>query len=106
MIEVEWTGGWPALCCGEWVVKIDGKRVNDPPFQGEPAGTFGVYESWYFDDWIEKFEEYEDGMSKEDWFDENFVWLKKVDPSGEKWDELYEAFQNEDWRYGSCGGCI
>lgn len=106
MVEVEWTGGWPALCCGEWVVKIDGKRVADPPFQGEPAGTFGVYSYWYFDDWVEDFGEYEDGMSKGDWFDENFVWLKKVDPSGEKWDELYEAFQREDWRYGSCGGCI
>ena len=45
-------------------------------------------------------------MCFEDWGKMNLSWLFKVDPSGELWEELYEGFRAEDWRYGSCGGCI
>ena len=88
-------------------MEIDGKRVEDPPFQNLPACTEGRYARWHFDsDWTEHWEFYEDGMCFEDWGKMNLSWLFKVDPSGELWEELYEGFRAEDWRYGSCGGCI
>lgn len=36
---------------------------------------------------------------------DNKLWIHLIcDPKDYK--DLYEAFQKEDWRYASCGGCI
>ena len=68
--------------------------------------TLGVYSSWHFDsDCIEQFEDYTDGMDFEEWCKDNESWIHLICKS-EYYKDLYEAFQQEDWRYESCGGCI
>ena len=53
-IEVEWTGEYPCLCYGKWILKIGGKdcsklipkklRVHSD------MNTFGKYDKWHFED--------------------------------------------------------
>lgn len=104
--DARWSGCWPNLCSGEWTLYRDGEKVDvEIPFQGTPADTFGVYSRWYFVGWIENFEDYESGMEAEQWCDCYGDWLSSFAPE-EEWEAVYEAFQCEDWRYGSCEGCI
>ena len=28
VVEVEWTGSYPALCCGEWNIKVKDKTLD------------------------------------------------------------------------------
>ena len=66
-------------------------------------GTEGTYQSWHFDDnYMEVFEDYIDGYGYEQWVNHNLWALDlPVDTLS-----LYLAFQAEDFRPGSCGGCI
>lgn len=60
-IKVEWTGKWPCLCYGEWKLTIDGEdRSSFIPeeLRRSEMGTFGIYSSWHFENWIEVFEDY------------------------------------------------
>lgn len=120
--KAEWTGGYPSLCVGEWKLY---RRYNEYLDDGtidiwyddisnlipedlrhEPMYTLGVYSSWYFDsDYIEQFEDYTDGLDFEEWCKDNESWIHLIcDPKDYK--ALYEAFNEHDWRYESCGGCI
>lgn len=102
-----WTGRYPNLCSGVWELYHDGDFVRtDIPFQGEPAGTYGVYFQWYFvGDLDEEWEDYEDGLGCDAWCTEYADWLVTVADKDE-WPKIFEAFQASDWRYNSCGGCI
>ena len=102
-----WTGGFPNLCGGMWYLYGNGEEVKtEIPFQGEPAGTYGEYATWHFDeDWLEQWEFYEAGMNCKDWCNEYRKWLSTIAP-GEEWPQIFAAFQEQDWRYNSCGGCI
>lgn len=120
--KAEWTGGYPSLCVGEWKlyrkyedILEDGSKdegyddisnLIPEDLKHEPMCTLGVYSSWYFDsDYIEQFEDYTDGMDFEEWCKENKLWIHLIcDPKDYK--SLYEAFNEHDWRYKSCGGCI
>lgn len=105
-IKVEWTGSYPCLCSGVWILKIDGKDYSDLiPFITNPANTYGTYEEWHFEDWLEVFEDYEDGLKEYEWIEENKTWLDKL-PEDTDYHEVFKAFQEQDWRHGSCGGCI
>lgn len=105
----EWSGTAWSLCSGSWALFHDGKEIDtEIPFQGEPADTFGAYSSWYFggdSGWMEEWDEYEDGMECDEWCDENREWLSTIAPETE-WEEIFRAFQAEDFRPNSCGGCI
>ena len=120
--KAEWTGGYPSLCVGEWklyrrheeylddgAIDIwydDISNLIPEDLKHEPMDTLGVYSSWYFDsDYIEQFEDYTDGMNFKEWCKENESWIHLICKS-EYYKDLYEAFQQEDWRYESCGGCI
>lgn len=106
-IECEWTGEYPNLCSGQWILKIDGVDVSDTiPFQGEPAETYGKYQRWYFDkNWIEVSEWYTDGLYVDQWIERNAEWLSSI--AEEKfWRSIYDEFREWDWRYEECGGCI
>lgn len=105
--EAKWSGTYPCLCSGEWALYIDGKLCDVTiPFQGEPADTFGEYQRWYFgDDWDEVWETYFDGLNGADWCDTYKDYLSQVAPKSD-WDDVFIAFQSEDWRHSSCGGCI
>ena len=102
----EWTGAYPNLCSGEWTLFKNGEKVDvEIPFQGCPANTAGEYEEWWFENWNEVFGSYFDGLSCEEWCKENKDYLVKVAPAHE-WANIYCAFSENDWRHGSCGGCI
>lgn len=109
-IKVEWTGKWPCLCSGEWKLYIDGMDKSElipENLRQSDMGTFGTYSSWYFDDdYLEQFEDYEDGMECDEWIEHNKYWLNNISTEHNVQEELYYAFQASDWRHGSCGGCI
>lgn len=120
--KVEWTGSYPSLCVGKWKlyrkyedILEDGSKdegyddisnLIPEELRHEPMDTLGVYSSWYFDsDYIEQFNDYTDGMNFKEWCKENESWIHLIcDPKDYK--SLYEAFNEHDWRYESCGGCI
>lgn len=108
MIEVEWTGVYPCLCAGRWVLKINGVDYSHLiPFKNTDANTYGSYATWSFgEDWEEEWDWYDDGLPYEAWVRENEEWLSKLPCAEFDMEELYKAFQEEDWRHGSCGGCI
>lgn len=120
--KAEWTGSYPSLCIGEWkLYRRHNEYLDDgtidiwyddisnlipEELRYEPMDTLGVYSSWYFDsDCIEQFEDYTDGMNFKEWCKDNESWIHLICKS-EYYKDLYEAFQQEDWRYESCGGCI
>ena len=109
--KAEWTGSYPNLCSGEWKLWYKGKRVALPPEQvGRDMNTLSTYSSWHFEDWMEVFEDYEDGMDVEEWVGQE--WVKKMLDENDiptcrsNAIALYEEINKEDWRHGSCGGCI
>ena len=75
--------------------------------------TYGQYSRWYFDEeYCEYDEYYYDGLEKDEWIVENYEW---VVPMFNEFDipvtpsllsNLYHQINEEDWRSGSCGGCI
>lgn len=117
--KVEWTGSYPNLCHGKWVVYKNGVEIDmhDCPFcefseidgyeyrYDSPAYTCGTYSSWHFEDWIEVFEDYEDGLDCDSWCAEYADWLRTIAPENE-WSYIFEEFCRSDYRPGSCGGCI
>lgn len=104
-VQVSWSGSYPNLCAGEWTCIINGKKVK-VPFQGEPAECEGTYQSWHFENWEVVWERYRDGLDCSEWCEQWKDWLNELGLSEEERREVYEAFAEEDWRYGSCGGCI
>ncbi len=110
-ISVEWTGGYPALCHGYWIIAINGKTLQG--LGTDHMNTLGNYSIWSFDDdWHEVWERYDDG---EDWCNSGnlpnnlgmALRLAGFDPKDkELLQELYIKVQEEDWRSSSCGGCI
>lgn len=103
----EWTGESPTLCFGEWILYRDGEPVETGiPFQGHPANTEGTYDTWYFEDWKDVWETYDDGMTSDEWITEYRDWLETLTDNVFDLIEIYRAFQEHDWRYNSCGGCI
>lgn len=120
--KAEWTGSYPSLCVGEWKlyrkyeeILEDGTKdigydnisnLIPEDIKHESMDTLGVYNSWYFNsDYIKQFEDYTDGLDFKEWCKDNESWIHLIcDPKDYK--ALYEAFNEHDWRYESCGGCI
>lgn len=105
MVEAIWTGSYPTLCDGVWVLRIDGEDYSDAipeELRHTHMNTFGTYASWHFEDWQEVFEDYDDGLDYEDWVAQN-PWVLNLPTDAFS---IFLAFQAEDWRHGSCGGCI
>ena len=104
--RAEWSGGYPTLCHGEWTLLKDSQPIDNIPFQGQPAYTFGEFEQWSFDEnWHEVFESYEDGMSEESWIEHHRSWLERI-AEEQDFPKIYKAFAENDFRTSSCGGCI
>ncbi|MGF6375044.1 hypothetical protein M2140_000078 [Clostridiales Family XIII bacterium PM5-7] len=105
----EWTGCYPALCAGEWTLEEDGidiSKMIPEDLRNSPMYTFGEYSQWEFIDWQEQFSDYVDGLNCQEWVEENFEWLSKITTHKSEMEDIFLAFQEEDWRSGSCGGCI
>lgn len=108
-----WTGTYPTLCLrGEWRVYKNDVEVaaGGLPFQGEPADTAGDYYYWGFSpDWSEEWDTHSDGLGEDAWVDKYGDALAACLPLDDRsvdLHELYKAFQANDFRPGSCGGCI
>jgi hypothetical protein len=110
--EAEWTGSYPCLCSGEWIIKYKGIDLKLPEdIKKSSMNTYGEYQSWHFDEnYMEQFDSYTDGLNFEDWKTSNGEWLKELfnqyNISESELENLYKAIQSEDFRNGSCGGCI
>lgn len=120
--KAEWTGSYPSLCVGEWKlyrkyedILEDGSKdegyddisnLIPEDLKHEPMYTDGEYNRWDFDEnYHEEFETYHAGFDYEDWCNENEWWIHLI-CKPEDYKDLYEAFNEHDWRYESCGGCI
>ena len=110
MVKANWSGGYPSLCCGQWSLEVDGCDVTDKipeELRVVNMNTYGTYSEWHFDDnWMEVFEDYFDGLKCDDWIATNKEWLNKISQDLDIQKEIFEAIQQEDFRPGSCGGCI
>lgn len=107
-VTAEWTGKYPCLCQGEWIITVGGENVNLPEeIKTSHMNTFGTYDTWSFgEDWSEEWESYEDGLTFGPWAEANTWWLKDLNLSDSELRNLYAAINEEDWRHNSCGGCI
>lgn len=109
MVEARWSGSYPCLCFGEWTLKIDGKDVSKKipeDLRKSSMNTYGTYQSWHFEDWMEVFEGYDDGLDCGEWIEENAYWLNTIAGDYSVQEKIYHAINAEDFRSGSCGGCI
>lgn len=105
MVVAKWSGCWPTLCFGEWTLEVNGvdyTHLIPKELRKSSMNTFGTYQSWHFEDWLEVFEDYEDGLYFEEWYEHN-PWVDAIPATPI---EIYTAFAENDWRAGSCGGCI
>lgn len=107
-VVAEWSGGYPCLCAGEWSLTIDGHDYTDmipEKLREHHMNTLGEYSAWYFggdSGWDEQWETYEDGEDFSDWERHN-PWINDIPAPNEL---IFEAFQKQDFRLHSCGGCI
>lgn len=109
MVEARWSGSYPNLCSGEWTLKVNGKDVSDlipKELRRSEMNTYGTYEEWHFENWLEVFEDYEDGLDCDEWIAENKYWLDTITDDINVQTEIFNAISEEDFRHGSCGGCI
>lgn len=106
MVIANWSGSYPTKCVGEWTLSVGGidySYLIPEDKKRTPMNTAGVYSKWYFNEnWTEVFEDYEDGLEFDEWLAEN-PWVQEVPALAL---DIFLAFQDEDWRYGQCGGCI
>jgi hypothetical protein len=115
-IKVEWTGKYPNLCSGRWIITANDKHLTIPSaFVNSNMGTFKDYNTWSFgDDWLEVWDSYPDGDEFEIWIFNNRSWIYEAFKSAGLVDELtfedlrtlYNEINKQDWRHNSCGGCI
>ena len=110
-VIAEWTGKYPNKCSGEWIIFVNGKRIAG--LGNDCMQTFGTYLTWHFENWSEVWEEYEDGMSVDQWIinpPNNIkmqLRLAGFDPKDENLlSQIYHEVNKLDWRHNSCGGCI
>ncbi len=103
-----WTSKGNTLCLGHWQIAYKGMPLILPQVQMEKdMGTKGIYNFIDPDD-----ELYLEGLGEDEWIIENIEWLTDVFLQAnipleeENFRAFYQAVNKEDWRCGSCGGCI
>lgn len=104
----KWTGKFPNLCMGEWILLKDNKDYSEyipEDLRTSYMNTYGTYAEWHFVNWLEEWNSYTDGLNEKEWIEQNKEWLKSIGPT-EDFPLIFRAFQESDWRYSSCGGCI
>lgn len=109
MVEAKWSGEYPTLCFGKWSLKVNGKDVSraiPAKLRNTSMDTYGCYSSWHFENWMEVFEDYEDGLEEDEWIEENDYWLCNITNDRSLKREIFRAIQKNDFRSGQCGGCI
>lgn len=106
--EAQWTVKGSNLCLGQWQISYMGKRLElSAERKKNDMGTYAIYSYIYPDD-----DCYAEGSPEEAWISENRDWLTELfiqhgiptDDAHFRW--YYQAVNQQDWRCGSCGGCI
>jgi hypothetical protein len=105
MVKAIWTGEYPTLCAGEWVLEIDGVDMSEKiPEDDRHSGmfTFGMYRDGHCN--MDASTAYEAGYKCDQWIDYNKTWLDTITTDYKTQVEIFEAISKEDFR-GCCGGC-
>lgn len=109
-VEAKWSGKYPNLCSGHWTLIVNGVDVSDKiPMNliNHPMNTHGIYNKWKFGtNWDAIWDDYSDGLFCSEWIEENDYWLNKITKDNSIKSDIYYAINSEDFRHGSCGGCI
>lgn len=103
-----WSATGNNLCLGHWEISYQGKplRLEGDRFEKE-MGTYGIFSYIFPDD-----EDLAEGLAEDDWILANVDWLSAlfadhgipIDEEHMRW--FYRAVNPQDWRCGSCGGCL
>ncbi len=103
-----WSTQGNTLCLGHWEIFYQGNLLDIPEHKREhDMGTKGIY------NFIDPTDElYLEGLDENDWILANIEWLSDVFIAADipleenymRW--FYQAVNKDDWRCGSCGGCI
>lgn len=103
-----WTAKGNNLCLGHWEIAYSGKPLALPAKRRQDdMGTYNIYSYIDPDD-----EEFAEGLQEDAWIIANAGWLAEVFlahdiPFDEQHlSDFYRAVNAQDWRCGSCGGCI
>ena len=105
-VEAQWTGAYPCLCFGTWKLFVNGNDVSYviPADKADvPMDTLGTYPFVGFDGEVTA---YTSGMDCAEWCKENQKWLSEITTETEEQAMIFRAFQLQDWRRHSCGGCM
>ena len=106
--NASWSSKGNTLCLGHWDITYLSLPVVLPPERRDKdMGTNNIY------NFIDPEDElYREGLMEDDWIVENIDWLSDVfiehniPLEEETMRAFYQAVNKEDWRCGSCGGCI
>lgn len=103
-----WSSTGQTMCLGHWEITFCGSPIELPKERHqEHMNTNGIYNFVDPDD-----ELYREGLEEGDWIIENADWLADVfivhniPLEEEMMRFFYQAVNLQDWRCGSCGGCI
>lgn len=103
-----WTAKGHTLCLGHWEIRYRSTLLELPPGICEnPMDTFGIFSFLFPDD-----EDYCEGLREPEWLEKHSNWLMdlfetyKIPFDSEHVSWFYHAVNAEDWRCGSCGGCL
>jgi len=103
-----WTQKGHQLCTGHWEITYLELPI-ELPFERRACDmeTWGIYSFIYEDD-----PDYAEGLPEEEWIVANIEWLQTLfEDYNIPFDKahlqyFYQAINPEDWRCGSCGGCL
>lgn len=103
-----WTAKGNNLCLGHWEISYLGKPLQLKPGIGQnDMGTYAIYSFIDPDD-----EMFAEGLHEDEWIIENSGWLTElfdrhdIPAREDNMRALYRAVNLQDWRCGSCGGCL
>ena len=103
-----WTSKGHTLCLGHWEISYNGLPLTLPAERRDKdMGTQNIYNFMDPED-----ELYLEGLDENDWILANMDWLSdlfiqyNIPLEEEYMRAFYQAVNPEDWRCGSCGGCI
>jgi uncharacterized protein PM0253 len=103
-----WTSKGHTLCLGHWEISYNGLPLILPAERRDKdMGTQNIYNFMDPED-----ELYLEGLDENDWILANMDWLSdlfiqyNIPLEEEYMRAFYQAVNPEDWRCGSCGGCI
>lgn len=110
VVLAKWTGEYPTLCSGTWVLTVNGvdcSHIIPNSLKHSHMNTYQIYETQSFDKNLDvEFTENEDGLKRDEWIAENKYWLDNITTNLNEQIAIFHEFQTEDWRHGTCGGCL